>query len=94
MCTKSRIRSRSLGPRRPEAARAKPRVTRACVRAGVGAELCARVMESASFFELDAPAWRCTGADVPMPYARDIELRALPKAHDLVHAVQAVLGNK
>lgn len=61
---------------------------------GVGAELCARVMESAAFFELDAPAWRVSGADVPMPYTRSLEARALPTRADVVAAAAAVLGNK
>ncbi|CAB3227474.1 unnamed protein product [Arctia plantaginis] len=61
---------------------------------GVGAEICARVMESPSFFELDAPAWRVTGADVPMPYATKLEEAALPQVPDVVAAVSAVLANK
>ncbi|XP_053605591.1 pyruvate dehydrogenase E1 component subunit beta, mitochondrial isoform X1 [Plodia interpunctella] len=61
---------------------------------GVGAEICARVMESATFFELDAPAWRVSGADVPMPYAASLEARALPAPHDIVQAVHATLGNQ
>ncbi|KAM3959959.1 pyruvate dehydrogenase E1 beta subunit [Aphomia sociella] len=61
---------------------------------GIGSEICARVMESPSFFELDAPAWRVTGADVPMPYATSLEARALPRAGDVVAAAAAVLGNK
>lgn len=61
---------------------------------GIGAEICARVMESPSFFELDAPAWRVTGVDVPMPYSRTLEAMALPAPADVVAAVSAVLGNK
>jgi pyruvate dehydrogenase E1 component beta subunit len=61
--------------------------------AGIGAEICARVMESPSFFELDAPAWRVTGADVPMPYARALEACALPRPPDVLAAVSAVLAN-
>ncbi|CAH0723473.1 unnamed protein product, partial [Brenthis ino] len=61
---------------------------------GIGAEICARVMESPAFFELDAPAWRVTGADVPMPYARALEALALPRAPDVVAAALAVLGNR
>ncbi|KAL0832388.1 hypothetical protein ABMA28_001813 [Loxostege sticticalis] len=61
---------------------------------GIGAEICARVMESATFFELDAPAWRVTGADVPMPYASSLEVLALPRPKDVTAAVAAVLGNK
>lgn len=61
---------------------------------GIGAEICARVMESPVFFELDAPVWRVTGADVPMPYARTLETYALPRPNDVVAAVEAVLTNK
>ncbi|CAG4966942.1 unnamed protein product [Parnassius apollo] len=61
---------------------------------GIGAEICARVMESPAFFELDAPAWRVTGADVPMPYARNLEALALPRPVDVVAAVRTVLGNR
>lgn len=61
---------------------------------GIGAEICARVMESPSFFELDAPVWRVTGADVPMPYTRSLEQLALPRHSDVIAAVTAVLGNK
>ncbi|XP_023939605.1 pyruvate dehydrogenase E1 component subunit beta, mitochondrial [Bicyclus anynana] len=61
---------------------------------GIGAEICARVMESSAFFELDAPVWRVTGVDVPMPYTRSLEGLAVPRAPDVVAAVTAVLGNK
>lgn len=61
---------------------------------GIGAEICGRVMESSSFFELDAPAWRVTGVDTPMPYARSLEAAALPRASDVVAAVNAVIANK
>ncbi|XP_041968160.1 pyruvate dehydrogenase E1 component subunit beta, mitochondrial [Aricia agestis] len=61
---------------------------------GIGAEICARVMESPTFFELDAPAWRVTGADVPMPYARSLEALALPRPPDVVAAATAVLGSR
>ncbi|KAI8420606.1 hypothetical protein MSG28_007850 [Choristoneura fumiferana] len=60
---------------------------------GIGAEICARVMESPTFFELDAPAWRVTGADVPMPYTRSLELLAIPRPDTVVGAVSAVLSN-
>lgn len=61
---------------------------------GVGAEICARVMESPSFFELDAPVWRVTGADVPMPYTRSLEPLAVPQTNHIVSAVNSVLANK
>lgn len=61
---------------------------------GVGAEIVARIMESPSFFQLDAPIWRVTGADVPMPYTKSLEALALPHPGDVVAAVQKVLNLK
>lgn len=61
---------------------------------GVGAEICGKVMESTSFFELDAPVWRVTGADLPIPYAKSLEENAFPRPKDVVAAVTCVLGNK
>ncbi|KAJ2939025.1 hypothetical protein O0L34_g19003 [Tuta absoluta] len=61
---------------------------------GIGAEICARVMESSVFFELDAPVWRVTGADVPMPYTRSLEVLAIPRPNDVVTAVSSVLANQ
>ncbi|BFF92605.1 pyruvate dehydrogenase E1 component subunit beta mitochondrial [Drosophila madeirensis] len=61
---------------------------------GVGAEICARIMEDETFFELDAPVWRCCGVDVPMPYAKTLELHALPRVADVAEAALKVLGGK
>jgi pyruvate dehydrogenase E1 component beta subunit len=58
-------------------------------RFGVGAELAAIAMEHA-FDDLDAPVYRVTGADVPMPYAANLERMALPQTEDVVRAVKAV----
>ncbi|XP_014292895.1 pyruvate dehydrogenase E1 component subunit beta, mitochondrial [Halyomorpha halys] len=58
---------------------------------GVGAEICAQVMESSVFFELDAPMVRITGADVPMPYAKDLEAAAIPGPSDVVAVVKKIL---
>jgi len=55
--------------------------------AGIGAELTAVMMEQA-FDWLDAPVHRVTGADVPMPYAANLERLALPKAADIVAAAK------
>ncbi len=67
--------------------------TRRCVVAeegwrtlGVGAEIAARVQER-FFYELDAPVQRVAAADVPTPYARELEQAALPHAADIVRAV-------
>ncbi|HYO76197.1 MAG TPA: alpha-ketoacid dehydrogenase subunit beta, partial [Thermoanaerobaculia bacterium] len=44
---------------------------------GAGAEIAASITEN-MFDELDAPVARVTGEDVPMPYARNLELLATP----------------
>ncbi len=56
---------------------------------GVGAEIAALMMEHA-FDHLDAPVVRVTGADVPMPYAANLERLALPQADAIVAAAKAV----
>jgi pyruvate dehydrogenase E1 component beta subunit len=57
--------------------------------AGVGAEITAQIMERA-FDYLDAPVKRVSGADAPMPYARNLERLALPDVARLVAAVREV----
>src|SRR5262245_5243385 len=57
--------------------------------AGIGSELAAQMMEQA-FDWLDAPVKRVHGADVPMPYAANLERLALPQAENIVEAARAV----
>jgi pyruvate dehydrogenase E1 component beta subunit len=57
---------------------------------GVGANLAALVQEQAFDF-LDAPVGRVTGADVPMPYARNLEQIAFPHEPQIVEAVLATM---
>lgn len=57
--------------------------------AGIGAELAALCMEHA-FDWLDAPVKRVCGADVPMPYAANLEQLALPQIDEIVHAAREV----
>ncbi|KAG8980570.1 pyruvate dehydrogenase E1, beta subunit, partial [Tulasnella sp. 427] len=45
---------------------------------GVGSEICAQIVESEAFDYLDAPVERVTGADVPTPYAANLEGLAFP----------------
>jgi len=47
---------------------------------GVGSEVCAQIVESEGFNYLDAPVERVTGADVPTPYAANLEALAFPDA--------------
>jgi pyruvate dehydrogenase E1 component beta subunit len=56
---------------------------------GVGAEVCARVVEGA-FDYLDAPPARVHQADSPMPYAANLEALSLPSVEKIVEAVKRV----
>src|ERR687895_1820032 len=56
---------------------------------GVGAEISAEIMERA-FDYLDAPVRRVSGADVPMPYAKNLEKLAIPDVEQIVKAVREV----
>jgi len=57
---------------------------------GAGAEIAATIAEGA-FDLLDAPIERVTGADVPMPYARNLELLALPTVEEIERAARRTL---
>jgi pyruvate dehydrogenase E1 component subunit beta len=57
--------------------------------ASVGAEISAEIMEQAFDF-LDAPVKRVSGADVPMPYAKNLEQLAVPDVTQIVAAVKEV----
>jgi pyruvate dehydrogenase E1 component beta subunit len=54
----------------------------------VGSEICAQVAIQA-FDYLDAPPVKVSGADVPMPYAANLERLALPNAERVVAAAKA-----
>ena len=56
---------------------------------GVAAEISTEVAERA-FDYLDAPVKRVSGADVPMPYAKNLEDLAIPTAEKVVAAVREV----
>jgi pyruvate dehydrogenase E1 component beta subunit len=56
---------------------------------GIGSEIAALMMERAFDF-LDAPVVRVTGADVPMPYAANLERLALPQADGIAAAAKTV----
>jgi len=59
---------------------------------GIGSEIAACIMESEAFDYLDAPLRRVTGADVPMPYAENLELGAIPTPDNIVNSVKTTLG--
>ncbi|KAL9254606.1 Pyruvate dehydrogenase E1 component subunit beta-2, mitochondrial-like protein [Drosera capensis] len=54
---------------------------------GVGAEICASIVEEI-FEYLDAPVERIAGADIPMPYAANLERLAVPQIEDIVRAAK------
>ena len=56
---------------------------------GIGSEIAALIGEHA-FDYLDAPLARVCGADVPMPYAANLEALALPQAEHIVEAAKKV----
>jgi pyruvate dehydrogenase E1 component beta subunit len=58
--------------------------------AGIGAEVAMQVIEHA-FDWLDAPPTRVHGADVPLPYANNLEKLALPQPEWVVDAVKKIV---
>jgi len=57
--------------------------------ASIGNHLSAYIMTNA-FDYLDAPVLNCTGKDVPMPYAANLEKLALTTTAEVIEAVKAV----
>jgi pyruvate dehydrogenase E1 component beta subunit len=57
--------------------------------AGIGSEIAALMMEAA-FDWLDAPMARVCAEDVPLPYAANLEVLALPQAAQIVDAAKNV----
>jgi pyruvate dehydrogenase E1 component beta subunit len=56
----------------------------------LSAEISARIMESC-FFELDSPVQRLCRKEVPIPYARHLELAAIPQTQDIIQKIQEIL---
>jgi pyruvate dehydrogenase E1 component beta subunit len=59
----------------------------------ISAEITTRIVEGA-FYELDAPVARVCSAEVPMPYARQLEQAALPSAPRIVEAARDLVGSR
>ena len=58
---------------------------------GIGAEVATNIYEII-FDALDAPVERVSGADVPLPYARELEQACIPHPDDVVRAARKALG--
>ncbi|HYO30232.1 MAG TPA: alpha-ketoacid dehydrogenase subunit beta [Thermomicrobiales bacterium] len=56
----------------------------------VGSEVAALIQEQA-FDDLDAPVGRVSGAEVPAPYARNLEVAAFPSEQQIVDAARRAL---
>ena len=56
---------------------------------GIGSEIAAIIMEQA-FDWLDAPVARVAAVDVPLPYAANLEVLALPQSEDIAKAAKSV----
>ena len=55
---------------------------------GYGAEIAAAIAQSDAFAYLEAPIVRLGGADVPIPYNRDLERAATPQTTDIIAAAR------
>ena len=80
---------------RPSPRRSPRPTARVCVEEGwptygVTAELAARI-QKACFDDLDAPVERVGMAEVPLPYAKNLELAAMPNEDRIAAAVRSVL---
>lgn len=60
---------------------------------GVGSEIVAIAVEEC-FDDLDAPPERVTGAEVPMPYAANLEAAALPQVDHIVSTVKRMMNRQ
>jgi pyruvate dehydrogenase E1 component beta subunit len=91
------IDPRTLRPLHEEPIIESVRKTNRCVvveegweHSGIGAQL-AYLIQREAFTDLDAPVARVTGADVPMPYAKNLEHMVMPSPARVVAAVKEVL---
>jgi pyruvate dehydrogenase E1 component beta subunit len=58
---------------------------------GIAAEVATNIVELA-FDALDAPIERVSGADVPLPYAKNLEQACIPHAADVVKAARRAMS--
>ncbi len=62
--------------------------------AGWGAEVVSRVVEGESFYALDRAPARVAGADVPIPYNKNLEAHIRPSPEKVVEAVRALVDER
>ncbi len=66
-------------------------VHEAPITGGYGGEVVAQLVASEAFDYLDAPVRRLAGLDVPIPYNRELERRAVPQVEDIVREARALV---
>ena len=59
---------------------------------GFGGEVVARLAASDAFWHLDRPIKRLGGLDIPIPYNRHLERRAVPQEEDIIAAVRELVA--
>jgi pyruvate/2-oxoglutarate/acetoin dehydrogenase E1 component len=55
---------------------------------GYGGEIAAMIAQSEAFAYLEAPIVRLGGAEVPIPYNRNLEMAAVPQVQDIIAAAE------
>ncbi|KAI3637751.1 hypothetical protein MIR68_004400 [Amoeboaphelidium protococcarum] len=61
---------------------------------GVGSEISSQISEGEGFDYLDGPILRVTGADIPMPYAKNLEDASLPTIENIVRVAKRSVTGK
>jgi pyruvate dehydrogenase E1 component beta subunit len=54
----------------------------------------ASIASTPAFDYLDAPMRRLAGADVPIPYNRNLERAAVPQEEDIEREIRAIIANE
>ncbi len=66
-------------------------VHEAPISGGFGGEVVAQLVASRAFDYLDAPVRRLAGLDIPIPYNRELERRAVPQVEDIVREARLLV---
>ena len=69
-------------------------VHEACQTGGWAGEVMASISGTRAFDYLDAPMRRLAGADVPIPYNRNLERAAVPQIEDIEAEIRAIVNNE
>ncbi len=69
-------------------------VHEACQTGGWAGEVMASISSTRAFDYLDAPMRRLAGADVPIPYNRNLERAAVPQVEDIEAEIRAIVNNE